>query len=86
VVEKAFVDVTNLFDLECAVTELTSLLDPPLGGIEDLESSQHVKHREVIDWDRYRRVNPPVLTDGSALEERESIGIKEAATVGRDTE
>ena len=81
VVEQALVDVADLLDVERAERQpharavLAAL-------VERLQRVEQVQHRAVVDRQRLGRRRAPVGAGRAAFEEREAVGVEQAAAVG----
>src|SRR5688500_7050550 len=79
-VEQAFINMADLFDVEGAKAEPTSL---PV-HFEILQRPQQVQHRAIVDRQWVCRRFAPGRAGLSSFEEREAVWIEEIAGVGRE--
>ena len=85
-VEQALVDVADLLDVQRPEA------DPPgLGGaaarhphLQELQRFEQVQHRAVVHRQRLGLGLPPGRPRLAAFEEREAVGVEQAAAVGRE--
>src|ERR1019366_1822282 len=85
VVEQAFVDVADLFDIEGAEAEAATLADAArLLPLQELKGTEEMKHRAVVDGAGLRGRTAPFGTKRAALQERETVGVEKVAAVGRE--
>src|SRR3990172_9437558 len=87
VVEKAFVDISDLFHVECPERQTSGFLAPfPPLHLEELERFEKMKDRPVVDRKRVGRGILPRASLKPSFEEWKTVGIEEASTQCGKTE
>ena len=83
-VEKTFVDVTDLFDVQRAEAQAALLPTARHFDFEELERLEQMKDRPIVYRTGLRRGLVPVGTSRPSFEEWEPIRIEQVAAVGRE--
>src|SRR5690242_18294343 len=81
-VEQAFVDVSNLFDVQASEGETAWFDDASDTHLQVLEGVEQVQDRAVVDFEWSGWSVLPGGASWTAFQEGKTVGIEEAASIG----